>query len=317
MTTARLMQITLLALTPGALAMTFWWGPGVLVNLIVAATLCALLERGYAKLRRLPMPSGGYGAAILAGCLLALCLPPYVPINVLIIGVIAGLVLGKYVYGGLGNNPFNPALVGYCFIMISFPAELTFWMHPTDSHWDWQSVFAAKMFASTVDGYSGATLLDAFRHRGALTVEEVLGVTSLFDRPHTLINMGFLAGGLVLLALRIIRYQAPLGFLLGLALPALFFFDSGSSQSLGSPIFHLLSGGTMLAAFFIVTDPVSGPDRPHSQFWFGLIAGGLTFLLRSYSAYPDGIAFAILIANIFGPLLDTLLDKPHRSEAST
>ena len=73
----------------------------------------------------------------------------------------------------------------------------------------------------------------------------------------------------------------------------------------------------MLAAFFIVTDPVSGPNRPHSQFWFGLIAGGLTFLLRSYSAYPDGIAFAILIANIFGPLLDTLLDKPHRSEAST
>ena len=280
MTTASLMQITLLALTPGALAMTFWWGPGVFVNLIVAAILCALLERGYAKLRRLPMPSGGCGAAILAGCLLALCLPPYVPINVLIIGVIAGLVLGKYVYGGLGNNPFNPALVGYCFIMISFPAELTFWMHPTDSHWDWQSVFAAKMFASTVDGYSGATLLDAFRHRGALTVEEVLGVTSLFDRPHTLINMGFLAGGLVLLALRIIRYQAPLGFLLGLALPALFFFDSGSSQSLGSPIFHLLSGGTMLAAFFIVTDPVSGPDRPHSQFWFGLIAGGLTFLLR-------------------------------------
>ena len=110
------MHITLLALTPGALAMTFWWGPGVLVNLIVAATLCALLERGYAKLRRLPMPSGGYGAAILAGCLLALCLPPYVPISVLIIGVIAGLVLGKYVYGGLGNNPFNPALVGYCFM---------------------------------------------------------------------------------------------------------------------------------------------------------------------------------------------------------
>ena len=73
----------------------------------------------------------------------------------------------------------------------------------------------------------------------------------------------------------------------------------------------------MLAAFFIVTDPVSGPDRPQSQFWFGLIAGGLTFLLRSYSAYPDGIAFAILISNIFGPLLDTLLDKPRRNEAST
>ncbi|MBS16567.1 MAG: electron transport complex subunit RsxD, partial [Gammaproteobacteria bacterium] len=228
MTTAKLMQITLLALAPGAIAMTFWWGPGILVNLIVAATLSALLEQGYAKLRRVPMPSGGYGAAILAGCLLALCLPPYVPISVLIIGVVAGLVLGKYVYGGLGNNPFNPALVGYCFIMISFPAELTFWMHPTDGHWDWQSVLAAKMFASTVDGYSGATLLDTFRHRGALTVEEMLGVTSLFDRPHTLINVGFLLGGLVLLALRIIRYQAPLGFLLGLALPALLFFDSGS-----------------------------------------------------------------------------------------
>ena len=258
------MQITLLALAPGAFAMTFWWGPGVVVNLIVAASLSALLERGYATLRRLPMPSGGYGAAILAGCLLALCLPPYLPISVLTIGVTAGLVLGKYVYGGLGNNPFNPALVGYCFIMISFPAELTFWMHPTDSHWDWQSVLAAKMFASTVDGYSGATLLDAFRHRGALTVEEMLEATSLIHRPHTLINVGFLAGGLVLLALRIIRYQAPVGFLLGMALPALFFFDSGSSQSLGSPIFHLLSGGTMLAAFFIVTDPVSGPDRPHS-----------------------------------------------------
>ena len=121
MTTARLMQITLLALTPGALVMTFWWGPGVLVNLIVAASLSALLERGSARLRRLPMPSGGYGAAIIAGCLLALCLPPYIPISVLIIGVVAGLGLGKYVYGGLGNNPFNPALVGYCFIMISFP----------------------------------------------------------------------------------------------------------------------------------------------------------------------------------------------------
>ena len=184
MTTAKLMQITLLALAPGAIAMTFWWGPGVLVNLIVAATLSALLEQGYAKLRGLPMPSGGYGAAILAGCLLALCLPPYVPISVLIIGVVAGLVLGKYVYGGLGNNPFNPALVGYCFIMISFPAELTFWMHPTDGHWDWQSVITAKMFVSTVDGYSGATLLDAFGHRGALTSRKFSEPPLFDDRTH-------------------------------------------------------------------------------------------------------------------------------------
>jgi len=308
-TTRHLMRMTLIALIPGALAMVYFFGFGVLLNLFIAGLFSLGLERAYHHLRSQPRVEGSDEAALLTGLLFALCLPPFVPFFALLVGVVTGLLLGKYIYGGLGNNPFNPALVGYCFIMISFPAEMTFWHHSAGINWDWTAVWLAKGSASLADGYSGATLLDVFRHRGAQTVSESLASVSYRDLPSVWINFGFLIGGLYLLRQSVIRYQAPFGFLLGLILPTLVFYDAGSSASLGSPVFHLVTGGTMIAAFFIVTDPVSGPDRLQSLFWFGLMAGTLTFILRGWSAYPDGIAFAILIANVFAPLLDRLVSS--------
>jgi electron transport complex protein RnfD len=155
---------------------------------------------------------------------------------------------------------------------------------------------------------SGATALDSFKFRGALTIAEAWQADAGFGVFAGIgwewINGGFLLGGIYLLATRVIPPMAPLGMLAGLTICAILFYDSGSSQSLGSPLFHLFSGATMLGAFFIVTDPVSSPDTKRGLWLFGLGVGVIVFIIRSIGAYPDGVAFAVLLMNALVPLLD-------------
>jgi H+/Na+-translocating ferredoxin:NAD+ oxidoreductase subunit D len=283
-----------LALLPGLLATAYYFGPGIILNVLLAMLFALLLELVALKFRGASLSIARDGSALLTGALIGLALPPCLPFWMILLACIFAIIIAKHFYGGLGQNLFNPAMVGYAVLIISFPLAMSDWPVPSLS-----------ASASMVDGLSGATPLDEFRFRGALTVEEFWQTRSADNwNAWFAINAGFLAGGLYLLYSRVCNWVAPVAMLVTLAFLTLFFFDGGSSDSLGSPLFHLFSGATMMGAFFIVTDPVTSPDSRRGQALFGAGVGLLTFIIRSKGAYPEGMAFAILLMNGTSPLID-------------
>lgn len=237
-------------------------------------------------------PQASFDGSIFLGTLiLALALPPGMPWHVLLLAAFGMVVLARQLYGGLGHNIFNPAMVGYALALVCFPVALATW-------------------PPLVDGHTGATALTAFRYREGLTAMEAFAIDPAFGQlggyGWEWANVAFAFGGLVAAGLGLIAWRVVLGFLIVLGLFALVFHDGGSSRSAGSPLFHYLSAGTMLAAFFVVTDPVTHPGHPAGQWLFGALAAGITFAIRAWGGYPDGIAFGVLIANAATPFLDAL-----------
>ena len=320
--TAQIMLLVLVAAVPGIAAMTVYFGYGVLIN-IVWLTICALaLEAAVLKIRNKPIKVAlnDYSAVVTA-LLLALALPPAIPWWIGLIGIFFAIVIAKHLYGGLGYNPFNPAMVGYAVLLISFPVEMTRWLSPVnDVQAPGMSLLAQFLGNSAeMDAFVGATALDQFKlERGSLTVEEYWNSSDLFGalsgKGWEWVNGAFLAGGLYMLYRRIITWHIPVGFLLGLTLLSLVFYNGGSSASHGSPFFHLFGGATMLGAFFIATDPVSGPANNRAKLWYGLLIGGLVYCIRAWGSYPDGVAFAVLLANFAAPAIDHFLR--HQSDQS-
>jgi electron transport complex protein RnfD len=316
--TPRIMYQVLFALLPGTAALCYVFGIGIVFNILVASATALLTEALVLRARRRSLTSLKDGSALVTGILLALALPPLLPVWIIIAGSAFGMLFGKHLYGGLGHNPFNPAMVGYAALIVSFPLAMSYWPLP-GADLPWIDVVNAKCFGlgsinmssiniDSIDIYSGATALDSFKFRGALTIDEVWQTTSGFGVfagvSWEWINGGFAVGGIYLIATRVIPPMAPLGMLAALAICATLFYDSGSSQSLGSPLFQLFSGATMLGAFFIITDPVSSPDTARGLWLFGIGVGVITFIIRSVGAYPDGVAFAVLLMNALVPLLD-------------
>ena len=301
--TPNVMAWVLVALLPGLAGMTFYFGLGVLWNLFWLSALCLATEVLVVALRtgslspallRAPLQNNlGDGTTLLAAWLIAICLPPYVSIQILAVAALASIGLAKHAYGGLGNNIFNPAMVGYAVILLSFPQALA----------AWPALGGAENLAS--DALSGATYLSEFRYRDAMTVDEFL-----LNNPqvmHQQIIAGlFLLGGLGLIYLRIISWHIPLALLITVGLLASATYDQGSTQSMGSAWFHWTTGGTMAAAFFVATDPVTHPSRRSHQIIFAVTIGILLFVIRTQGNLPDGIAFAVLLANCATPLLNRI-----------
>ena len=301
--TPNVMAWVLVALLPGLTGMTFYFGLGILWNLFWLSALCLATEVLVVALRtgslspallRAPLQNNlGDGTTLLAAWLIAICLPPYVSIQILAVAALASIGLAKHAYGGLGNNIFNPAMVGYAIILLSFPQALA----------AWPALGGAENLAS--DALSGATYLSEFRYRDAMTVDEFL-----LNNPqvmHQQIIAGlFLLGGLGLIYLRIISWRIPLALLITVGLLASVTYDQGSTQSMGSAWFHWTTGGTMAAAFFVATDPVTHPSRHSHQIIFAVSIGILLFVIRTQGNLPDGIAFAVLLANCATPLLNRI-----------
>jgi len=301
--TPNVMAWVLVALLPGLAGMTFYFGLGILWNLFWLSALCLATEVLIVALRtgslspallRAPLQNNlGDGTTLLAAWLIAICLPPYVSIQILAVAALASIGLAKHAYGGLGNNIFNPAMVGYAVILLSFPQALA----------AWPALGGAENLAS--DALSGATYLSEFRYRDAMTVDEFL-----LNNPqvmHQQIIAGlFLLGGLGLIYLRIISWRIPLALLITVGLLASVTYDQGSTQSMGSAWFHWATGGTMAAAFFVATDPVTHPSRHSHQIIFAVSIGILLFVIRTQGNLPDGIAFAVLLANCATPLLNRI-----------
>jgi electron transport complex protein RnfD len=313
LTTAAIMRLVLWATLPGLVALTHFFGFGTLVNILWGCVVALACEAAALRLRKRPI--GFYlndASALVTATLLGIALPPYAPWWLILVGVAFAILVAKHLYGGMGYNPFNPAMVGYVVLLISFPLEMTTWAAPTGINQAGtpgllQALQACFMPAS-VDVSTMATPLDLLKQNKSLLVEDLWAQNPQFGRWAGLgwewANIGFLAGGLWLLYKRIFTWHAPVSMLASLALLSAIFYDGGSSASAGSPLFHLLGGATMFGAFFIVTDPVTSAVSNRGRLVYGAAIGALVFIIRAWGNYPDAIAFAVLIMNFAAPFVD-------------
>ena len=311
LSTQRVMQSVLLATVPGIVVMTHFFGFGTLVNILWGSLVAIACEALALKLRGRPL--GFYlkdCSVLVTAFLLCIALPPYAPWWLIAVGVASAVLLGKQLYGGLGYNPFNPAMVGYVVLLISFPVQMTAWAPPrgVGEVPGLLDALRACFFPATFDGTTMATPLDIMKQNTGLLVEDLWEQTPQFGRWAGIgwewANLAFLAGGLWLLQQRIFTWHAPVAMLASLALMAALFYDGGSSTSGGSPLFHLLSGATMFGAVFIVTDPVSSAVSVRGRLIYGAAIGVLIYVIRVRGNYPDAVAFAVLIMNFCAPFID-------------
>jgi electron transport complex protein RnfD len=319
LSTSRVMQLVLLATIPGVLALSWHFGWGTLVNIVWACLVAVSAEALALWLRKRPIKFylSDYSALVTA-LLLAIAMPPYSPWWLIAVGVGFAILIAKHLYGGMGYNPFNPAMVGYVVLLISFPVDMTLWTTPKQAL-DGplpglldavSALFVGRdaIAAFAIDGISMATPLDVLKQNNSLLIEDLWAQSAQFGQWAGLgwewVNLGFLAGGLFLLYQRVFTWHAPVSMLASLTIMAALFYDGGSSASGGSPLFHLLSGATMLGAFFIVTDPVTSAVSNKGRMIYGAAIGVLLYLIRVWGNYPDAVAFAVLLMNFAAPLLD-------------
>ncbi|BFT59345.1 RnfABCDGE type electron transport complex subunit D [Pseudomonas moorei] len=305
------MQRVLLATLPGTLALFWLYGWGVLINLVLAAVGALAAEAAVLKLRKRSLkPSLSDGSALVSATLLALALPPYCPWWLTVSAATSAMLFGKHLYGGVGKNPFNPAMLGFALVLVTFPQQMTHWptSHGMDLMGGLQQVFSIGQLP---DAWVQATALDSLRINKSLTMDELFATNPAFGhfggRGVEWVNLAFLAGGAFLLQQRVFSWHAPVGMLASLFVISLLCWNGSGSDSHGSPLFHLLSGASMLGAFFIVTEPVSGAKSPGARLLFGVGVGLLTYLIRTWGGYPDGVAFAVLVMNLCVPALERLV----------
>lgn len=318
-----IMLKVLLALIPAIVAYVWYFGPAILISLTIASVTALVLETIAVKLRGLPAkPFLLDGSAVVTAWLLALSIPTIAPWWLIVVGTFFAIVVAKHLYGGLGNNLFNPAMVGYAILIISFPVQMTQWAAPytlAGEHLGLLDAFQYIVNGVLPDGWnldaiSTATPLDTIRtqlqlHRTVAEISQMPIFGSIAGKGSEIIALLFLVGGLYLWATRIITWHIPVAFLGALAVIA-GIFHLVNPQQYASPWFHLASGGAMLGAFFIATDPVSGATTPKGKLIFGAGIGVLTYLIRIIGGYPDGVAFAVLLMNITVPLIDAHTQPP-------
>jgi electron transport complex protein RnfD len=303
------------ALIPGTLAHAWFFGPGIFVSLLVCAFF-ALLFEGLALLMRgccLPQFIGD-GSVLVTAWLFALSVPPLAPWWLYAIGLFFAVVVAKHMYGGLGQNPFNPAMIGYAVLIVSFPNYMTLWPGPAHlvNHVPnlaeaFDLVFAGQGSIS-VDAYTMASPLDTVKTlmRADVPKADILN-NPVFGRFSGAglewVAAMYLLGGLYLLVARQITWQVPVAFLASVAATATLLEAIDPAHNMG-PMFHLFTASVMLGAFFIATDPVSGCTTPRGKLIFAGLAGALAIVIRGYGGYPDGVAFAVLLLNVAAPFID-------------
>jgi len=299
------MLAIIVALIPGALVQAWCFGPGVLVQCCLAVAFALMAESVALRLRGRPvLPALRDLSATVTAILLALSVPGLAPWWVVSLGSLLAILIGKQVYGGLGQNPFNPAMVGYAVLLISFPREMTLWHSGPIGVGESLGAVFGGLEGDRLDALAMATPLDASRSQVAAGPLAALpGSPSPSRTGAAMVNLGYLAGGTWLLWRKLIDLRISGGLLAGLAICAFVFFVSDSSLY-PTPLFHLFSGATMLAAFFIATDPVSAATTPGGRWIYGAGIGVLIYVIRTWGGYPDGAAFAVLLMNLAAPTLD-------------
>jgi Na+-translocating ferredoxin:NAD+ oxidoreductase subunit D len=283
-TTRKIMYLVILALLPSGLAGVFIFGLGSLKVILLSIIACMLSEAVFLKLRNKDIKAVLDGSAILTGLLLAYNLPPEMPFWLPIVGGVVSIVLGKQIFGGLGHNIFNPALVGRAFLQISWPVYMTTWKNPV---WDVDAVSTATPLARESAGHFSYMDLFLGNHGGCIGEVCVIAL---------------LIGAFFLIVTNIISLRMPLSFIGTVMILSWIFGGIGFFK--GDFIFHLLAGGLVLGAFFMATDYVTSPLTKKGQIIFGIGCGILTVVIRLKGGYPEGVSYAILFMNAMVPFIE-------------
>lgn len=306
----RNMYGVIIALIPAVLVSLYYFGIGSAVVLLTSVAACVFFEWAIAKYMLKTKPQVLDGSAMLTGLLLGMNLPSNLPLWIIILGALIAIGVGKMSFGGLGNNPFNPALVGRCFLLVSFPAQMTSW--PT-----------VGQLGSYLDAQTGATPLsvmkEAIKTGDASLLDKLPDTfTMLLGNPANGMGAGtigevcaaaLLLGLIYMLVKKIITWHIPVSILCTV------FVFSGLMHMINpvyaNPVYELLSGGLMLGAIFMATDYVTSPMTKKGQLIYGVAIGFLTIVIRNWGSYPEGMSFAILTMNGFTPLINHYM-KPKR-----
>ena len=289
----------LIALIPALLASFYFFGMGALIVTLTSVVACVLFEYLIQRFILKGNITIFDGSAVLTGVLLAFNLPSNLPIWMVVIGALVAIGIAKMSFGGLGNNPFNPALIGRVFLLISFPVAMTTWP------------VVEPLSMKYLDAETGATALAAMKEGSAITVsylDMLLG--KMGGSLGEVSAIALLIGLAYMLIRKIITWHIPVSILLTVAV------FSGIMHTVNpevyiSPVTHLLTGGLMLGAIFMATDYVTSPMTPKGMWIYGVGIGILTVVIRTWGAYPEGVSFAILIMNGFTPLINFYI-KPRR-----
>jgi electron transport complex protein RnfD len=311
---ARIMRRVLYAMVPGIVALVWLFGWGVLLQIGIASVVAIVAEATMLVMRGRSLGRYlGDCSALVTAWLLAVALPALAPWWLTTLGVAFAIIVAKHLYGGLGYNPFNPAMVGYVVLLISFPLEMSAWPNSALElgFSDTAQIILWGQLPSglTWDALSGATPLDSVKTQlsQGLSITEIHGSPALFGgiagQGWEWVSLAFLAGGLWLVYTRTAAWQIPAAVLASLTISA-GLFSILHPQAYPSPWFHVFSFSAIFGAFFIATDPVSASTTPRGRLFYGVGIGSLTYLIRSFGGYPDGIAFAVLLMNIMAPTID-------------
>lgn len=296
----RFMSLVIIALLPVTIASIYFWGLRVLLVIMVSYAVGGIMEVCFAIFRKKEIHEG----FLVTGLIFPLILPPGVPLWVVVIGVMFGVIFGKEVFGGTGRNIFNPAIVGRVFLTIAFPNIMTM---------NWQMPFSKGLggfihFQNTVDAVTTATPLVLFKNQGIVTSYTNLIFGQSAGCIGETFRAGIILGGLFLIVMRIVDWRLPLAYL-----ATVFIFPFFSNHMLHTQfalgLFQLFSGGLLLGAFFMATDPVTSPFTKPGRWIAGFLLGFLTVLIRGLSGYTEGVMFSILLINAFTPLIDTMVLK--------
>lgn len=308
-TTRKLMIGVVIALLPSLFTSIFYFGYGAIIVTVTSVTSCLLFEYLIQRfILRKPITITD-GSALVTGLLLAFNLPSNIPVFVIVIGSFIAIAVAKMTFGGLGNNPFNPALVGRVFMLISFPVQMTSWPVP------------AGFGTGYTDAITGATPL-AIIKEGLKNGESISQLVTQIPTPAQMFlgkmggSMGevaavaLLIGFVYLLVKKIITWHIPVSVIGSMAIFTTILWLVNPEKN-ADPMFHILAGGVLLGAIFMATDYVTSPMNPKGMLIYGCGIGILTVIIRVWGAYPEGVSFAILIMNAFVPLMNAYI-KPKR-----
>lgn len=287
----RFMSFVVIALIPATLAAIYFWGLHILAMIIVSYAFGGMVEVAFAVTRKKEIHEG----FLVTGLIFPLILPPATPLWVVAVGVVFGVLFGKEVFGGTGKNIFNPAIVGRIFLTIAFPKIMTL-------NWPLPSI------GTGTDAITGATPLVLFKSQGILSSYHNLLFGFCSGSAGETFRIGIIAGGIFLILTKIVDWRIPFA-----CLTTVFVFPYLSNHFLHTAfapsVFQLLSGGVLLGAFFMATDPVTAPFTKSGRWIGGVLLGVLIVLIRGLSGYVEGVMFSILLVNAFTPLIDTLVLK--------
>jgi electron transport complex protein RnfD len=314
---SQIMLRVLLALIPGIALYVWYFGPAILVSISLASVTALATEAAMLKLRDRPLkPFLSDYSALITAWGLALSIPALAPWWLVVVGTAFAIAVPKHLYGGLGSNPFNPAMIGYAVLIISFPAHMTHWLTPhglggieLSFAQQLDYIFGGVLPAGlTLDAVTMATPLDTLKtqlHLGLAVndIRELPIYGHLAGKGSEMVALGFALGGAYMLFTRVISWHVPVAFLGTLfAMAGLFHLLDPAHYV--APLFHWFSGAAMLGAFFILTDPVTSPTTSRGRIVFAVGAGVLTYFIRALGGFPDGVAFATLLMNMCVPLID-------------